>query len=273
LKEKLSGVKYAVFNLTQDQEKFLIENDTGSIEAEILNGVTSYIKDDLGIEVLVTRKQRQEIKELRSTSLCDYALVGYGVEDVKSSSIVDGKFSFKFSVKFCDGSRYSFNTELSFNELTNYVILIRTACKSNFPLSIQYDEKKKLTLPKGPFIISKRDFEKYLDSNKTKKPIEGIYQLISSENSSPKYTIGIYDHNDTLKIVYFEQEILNKNWNEGEIKGYLTSTNSQSDYIGQWIGTEKLKYTVSLHFSNNTSFEISSNELNGGIKDKYVRIK
>jgi hypothetical protein len=199
--------------------------------------------------------------------------VGYGAENVKSSSIVDGKFSFTFSVKFCDESRYSFDTKLSFNELTNYVTLIRTACKSNFPLSIEYDEKKKLTLPKGPFIISKRDFEKYLDSNKNKKPIEGIYRLTSSKNNNPKYTIGIYDHNDTLKIVYFEQEILNKNWNEGEIKGYLTSTNSQSDYIGQWIGIEKLKFTVSVHFLNNTSFEISSSQWSGRGKDKYLRIK
>src|SRR5580765_6128331 len=126
LKEKLSGVKYAVLSLTQDQENFFIEN-AESIEAEILNGVTSYIKDDLGIEVLITRKQRQEIKNMRNPSFCDYALVGYGVEDVKSSSIVDGKFSFKFSVKFCDESRYSFEAELSFNELTNYVDLVRGA--------------------------------------------------------------------------------------------------------------------------------------------------
>lgn len=270
LKDKLSGVKYAVFGLTQEQEDFFNEND-GSIEARILKGVSSYLKDDLGMEVLVTRKEIQEVKKLGNISSCDVTLVGYGVQDVKSSSIVDGTFSFKFSMKFCDESRYSFETKLSCNVLTDYVGLIRGACKSNFPLSREYDEKKKPTLPKGPFIISQRDFEKYLDSNTSKKPMEGIYQLISSENNSPKYKIGLYHHNDTLKVVYFEQGILNRDWIEGETKGYLTRTESEADYIGQWIGVGKIKYTASLHFLNNISFEMSSSQLDG--KDKYVRIK
>lgn len=270
LKDKLSGVKYAVFGLTQEQEDFFNEN-AESIEARILKGITSYLKDDLGMEVLLTRKEIQEAKKLGNISSCDVTLVGYGVQGVKNSSIVNGTFSFTLSMKFCDKSRYSFETKLSFNVLTDYVALVRGACKSNLPLSRKYDEKKKPTLPKGPFIISKREFEKYLDSNTSKKPIEGIYQLVSSETNSPKYKIGLYHHNDTLKVVYFEQGILNRDWIEGEIKGYLTSTKSGSDYIGQWIGVGKIKYTALLHFINNTSFEMSSSQLDG--KDKYVRIK
>ncbi|HEV8506472.1 MAG TPA: hypothetical protein VGQ53_13765 [Chitinophagaceae bacterium] len=269
LKDKLSGVKYATFNLTEAQENFFAENSE-STEAQILQGITSYLKSDLGMEVLVTRAARQQLRKLSNPSACDYALVGYRVRDVKSS-FPAGKFSFTLSIKFCDESRYSFETELSFNVLTDYVDLIRKVCVSHFPISREYDEKKKSILPKGPFIISQRDFEKYLDSGKVKKPIEGIYQLSYSENGTPKYKIGIYNHNDTLKIVYFGEEILNKNWIEGEIKGYLASKKSESVYIGQWIGIGKIKYTASLHFLDDISFEMSSSQLDG--KDKYVRIK
>jgi len=271
LQIKISGVKYADFGLSKAQEEIFI-NNSNSGDALILVGIRNYLKD-LGLDVIITEAQRSEAVKL-SKSQCDYVRVRYDIGEFKSKFGAIGNYPFSFNFEFCDNSVYSFNSNLSVNGLTNYSFLIKSTCAYYFPLKKKYDQAQKLKIEINPIVLSKSVFNNYLDTAISKKAIEGIYQLFSSDSYTSKYTIGIYFQNDTLKIVYFDGADFSEDWKEGELKGYLFSTLSENDYLVKWYSLDKVLIDGSVSFTSKNAFEFKSNTLgyDKGI-DKFVRIK
>ena len=271
LQNKISGVKYADLGFSKAQQELII-NNANSVDALILMGVRNYLKD-LGLDVLITEAQRNEAVKL-TKSQCDFVKVEYELGEFNSKFMAVGNYPFNFAFQFCDKSIYSFDTKLSVNGLTNYSYLIKSTCQYNFPLNRRYLEAKKLKIANNQIVLTNSEFLKYLDTSTYKKPIEGIYQLLSSDFSTSKYSIGIYSQNDTLKVIYFNGADFSSDWKDGELKGYLFSTLSESDYIVKWYSLEKDIIDGSISFANKNVFEFRSSTLGyeKGI-DKFVRVK
>jgi hypothetical protein len=271
LQDKISGVKFVDLGLSKAQEVFFI-NNSNSGDALILKGVIDYLKE-IGLTVVVTQEQRDEIVKL-SKSQCDYVNVTYNIGEFVSKFGAIGNYPFNFSFKFCDNSIYSFSTKISVNGLTNYSFLIKNTCNEYFPIKRKYNIEKRLKFANNEVIISSSDFSKYLDDSTAKKNIEGIYQLFSSDANTSKYSIGIYNSKDTLKVIYFNGTDFLDDWKEGEFKGYLISTLSESDYIVKWVSINKTILDGSITFVNKNAFEFKSITwgYNKGV-DKFIRIK
>lgn len=73
--------------------------------------------------------------------------------------------------------------------------------------------------------------------------IEGIYE-------SYKYTIGVKKHsNGKYYLLYFDGADNIGDWKDGEVKGILTSTASQSRFKADWLGKWKQNMKATIEFS------------------------
>lgn len=272
LTQKLCGVKYADFRFSKAQENILINNST-SPDVQILMGIRSYLKNDLGLEVIITTEQRIQALKI-SKSLCDYVIVNYELGDFESKFMAVGNIPFTLSFQFCDASAYPFTTKLNVNGLTNYTSLIRSTCQFQFPIARHYNESKVLKMSSNPIVLSLSDFDEYLNTSSSKNIHEGLYQLFSSSETTSNYKIGIYKNNDTLKVIYFDGADFSRDWAEGELKGFLIETKSENDFLVKWYSLEKTIGDASISFLNNNSFEIISKSIRlGKGADRYIRLK
>jgi len=273
LKKKISGVRFADFGFSKAQEQIFINNAT-SPDAQLLTGIVNYLKMDLGLQVIITQEQRNESLKI-AKSRCDVVFFTYDVGQFKSSFGAIGNVPFSFSFLFCDKSKYSFNTKLHVDGLTILANKTRQTCFFEFAYKRKFDINQKILIQKNSSLISLADFTKYLDTSLHKLPIEGIYQLFSSSNNSSKYKIGICNRNDTLYIVYFDGANYSEDWTEGESKGYLTKTMSESDFFVKWFSLDKTLMEGAITFANNhNSFELKSSDIQNPIEnDKYIRLK
>jgi len=271
IKRKLAGVKYANLDFQNVQEAIAVHN-LSSGDAPILSGIQYYLKKILGLTVLVTSEQKKQEKKL-SASLCDVVRVKFKLGEFNSRIMAVGNYPFYFEFKFCDNSSYSFDTKLAVNGMTDYLNLIKSICQYHFPVIRKYNTEYTLKIGNNETIISLADFNKYLDSSTAKKQREGLYQLFNSNESSTNHLLGVYNHNDTLKIIYFEGADFDKDWHDGELKGTLISTKSENDFFGKWYILDKSLIDITVSVLNENSFELrpASGEHQG--IDKYIRLK
>ena len=271
LKNKISGVKFADLGLSKAQEQLFLNNAI-SPDAQLLIGIVNYLKSDLGLQVIVTQEQRTKALKF-ARSRCDLVYFNFDVGQFKSSFGAIGTIPFSFSFSFCDKSKYSFNTKLHVDGLTILNNKTRQTCLFEFSYKRKFDINQKILIQKNPSLISLTDFTKYLDTFSHKLPIEGIYQLFSSSNNTSKYKIGIYNIQDTLKVIYFDGADFSEDWVEGEIKGYLIKTNSDSHLFAKWNTFDKTIIDAAVTLINTNSFELVSNDIHTPMYDKYVRLK
>lgn len=271
LQQKIQGIKFADLRFSKTQVDFLI-NNSNSLDAQIILGIIDYFKKDLGIEVIVTTEQRNlAIKS--TTSQCDFVKLVYETGTFNSTFGAIGTIPFKFSLQFCDQSIYSFDTKLRVSGLTNYANLIRNTCFDKFPLKKGYNKAKRMTISNNPIICTLNSFNKYLDSTR-KNEIEGLYRLLSSEDNTSKYTVGLKENKDTINIIYFDGADFSNDWKEGELKGYMIKTLSENDYLLKWYSLDKTLVEGSVTFINKNSFELRINALGfSNSIDRFVRIK
>jgi hypothetical protein len=271
LKKKISGVRFADLRFTKAQEQLFLSN-ASSPDAQLLLGIVNYLKKDLGLLVIVTQEQRIEALK-NAKSRCDLVFFDYDIGQFKSSFAAIGTIPFSFSFSFCDKSKYTFTTKLNVSGLTILSNKTRATCYSEFACTRKFDINKKMSVQKNPSLISLTDFTKYLDTSLTKLPIEGIFQLFSSSNNTSKYKLGICNMKDTLKIIYFDGADFSEDWAEGELKGYLTKTNSDSHFFAKWNNLDKSTIDAALTLINPNSFELKSSDIYTPMDDKYVRLK
>lgn len=272
LQKKLSGIKYIDLGLSKTYED-LIVNNSNSADAQFLIGIVNYLKQDLRLEVIVSAEQRKQLVKI-AKSKCDIGFFDFEIGQFKSNFAAVGNYPFTFSFIFCDSSKYSFVDKIRVNGLSNYANSIRNTCYFNFQFIRKYNQEETLICPINDIVISKNAFYTYIDTALNKKPVEGVYRLFSSNSYTSNYTVGVFAHQDTLKIIYFEGADFSNDWREGEIKGYLTETMSPEDYLLTWYSLDKKIILGSLSFLNKNSFEVRINSpgFDNGV-DKFVRIK
>jgi hypothetical protein len=269
LKVKLRGVKFIDMNYTKAQEDIIINNATSN-DVQVLMAFIDYCNDDLGISVIVTEEQRLQSYQL-GKSLCDYAYAGYEIGAFNSQLIAVGNYPLSFSFTFCDNSSYIIKTVVNVNGLTNYRKKFRAEFRKKLLIEKGYDVTKRLPVQTNAIVLNERDFENYLNDTIPKYKVEGIYELFSTDNNTPKYRLGIYNMFDTLKVIYFSGAYFTDDWKEGELKGILMKTKSENDFLGIIYNMIKTPTNASLSFINENSFELRLNTPKG--IDKYVRTK
>lgn len=272
LKKKITGVKYVDFGFSSAQEQMIL-NNVSSLDAQVLIGFVNYVKMDLRLIPIVTAEQRKELSNL-VTSSCDIVRFNYEFGEFNSKLIAIGNYPLTFTFTFCDKSTYSFKTKMYVDGLTVYHKRARETCAFEFINKNKYDISQRISVKKSTQIITESQFNKYLDTSSHKLPIEGIYQLFSTANNTSKYKVGVFNSNDTLKVIYFDGANFKEDWIEGELKGYLTKTSSENDFFAKWISLDKSQIDATITFTNNNAFILKSSDIYNPIQeDKYVRVR
>ena len=272
LKRNITGVKYVDFGFSNAQEQMVL-NNLNSLDAQVLIGFVNYIKMDLGLQAIVTSEQRKEMLKT-ATSSCDIVRFNYDFGEFNSKFMALGTYPLTFSFTFCNKSKYTFKTKLHVDGLTNYAKRTRETCAFEFINKGKYDITERKEIKKNPTIVTESEFSKYLDTTLIKLPLEGIYQLFSSVNNTSKYKVGIFNTNDTLKVIYFGGADFKDDWVNGELKGFLIRTTSENDFFAKWVSLDKSQMDASITFLNSNSFVLKSSDIFNPIQeDKYIRIK
>jgi len=266
---KLRGVQIIDLGYSKAQEEALIHNAT-SPDAQVLSGLVDYLRDDLGLQVIVTEEQREQSIKI-AKSQCDYGYVSLDIGAFNSELFAVGNYPVSLTFGFCDATHYTLKTTVPVNGLTNYRRRFYNEFKRMLYFQRRYDPSLKISVPKNKIVLNESDFIKYLQDSIPKSKYEGIFELFSSDNNTAKYRLGILNQNDTLKIIYFSGATFSDDWSEGELKGVVMKTKSENDFMGTIFGGSKNLSNVSLSFLNENSFEVRSATLKG--VDKYVRVR
>lgn len=279
LKIKLSGVKFFEILTSQEERdimKQIMGNPGESVDLQILNGIVDYANKDLELGLIYTNEQLQQSFKY-ANSICDYVFFSYSIGAFKSDFMAIGKLPIEFTFIFCDNSEYKFKKTIGVNGSTNYRLTIRNLLsntvnkKISFKKTLQYDSTSRLSIQKKSPVINYPDFISYLDSSKSLSKYEGLFELFHSENTAARLKLGIYNDKGVLKLLYFGGSHYKNDWNEGELKGILTLTKSESDLLVKLYDAFKFERNFAMKFSDSNAFDLISLETKS--TDRYVRIK
>jgi hypothetical protein len=272
---RLSGVKFAKLIASQEYIEILKNqagNNVASIDHLILNGISDYFNRYFGIDVIISAEQ-ESITKGHSSSYCDFVSIQYEIEPIKGvGALKDYPLILKFI--FCDLNSYELKLRVSAvgNGSPNYranvitSLLLRLTDKK-----VKYDIKNRLALKHLETVINQDAFKKYLDSSKNLNKFEGIYEIISSDANNPFIRVGLYNHNGTFKIIYFNGADFEDDWYDGEVFGVLTSTKSENDFLAIIYDQNKNELKGSVYFNNSNAFELRIRGVKG--VDRYIKIK
>lgn len=279
LKQKLTGIKYVRLFVNDDvvqSYKNIIGNAASSKDLEVVNGFVDYVREDLNKGFVMTEEQKKQANML-SSSLCDFVNVVYEIGVFKRDLGAIGSYPLTVYFVFCDGSQYKFKKIVGVSGTTDYRKVFRNAfssiinLKSTKKIKYDYKESNRLTLKNNPIVIDYKSFNYYLDTCKTLQKSEGVYELFSTENQTPNYKLGIYNDNGILKLICLDAAEFKLDWKDGELKGILTKTKSESDYLLIYYNGSKIESKGTISFINENSFNLTTKDLKG--TDRYIRIK
>lgn len=274
LQEGLAGVKFGTIIQSDALEKFMIEN-TQNPEIKAFIGVFDYLKTEIRLShVAITKQQNEEIKKL-GKSTCDYVWIDINIGEFKSDFMAVGKMVGAFiEYGFCDKSYYRvMMPPISVNGNTNIEKKYKKEFTTRYFHAWDYNEKYKKKLIKNEIVISKEPFEEYLTKSDTLKYYEGVFKVLSSNVDVSQYEIGVYNKDGKIRIIYFSGADFSNDWSEGELKGILTPTMSNEDFLLEWFSADKQSLKGSLSFSNKNAFSIKTTNNNVMSEVKYIRIK
>ena len=279
LQTKLSGVKYAYFLFSETERKVLLQqlgNIGNTVDFQIISGIIDYFNKDLLISHIVTDEQKKQSFE-NANSACDYVYFSFSLGAFKSDFMAIGKIPFEFTFTFCDKSEYSFKRIIPVNGLTNYRITFRNVMNNLVNRYIDrknkwsYNEANKLRMKENPIVIRYKDFMNYLDTNKNLSKYEGLFELAYSDVGTSRQIFGIYNDNGQFKLVYFEGSYFSSDWDDGELKGELKLTKSETDILVKYYDSHKLGTNFLMKFNDTNAFDlypIDKKEV-----DRYIRIR
>lgn len=279
LRQKLTGVKYVRLFTNEEviqSYKSIIGNAASSKDLEVVNGFADYVNEDLNKGFVLTEEQQSQANRL-STSLCDFVTVAYDIGTFKRDLGAIGSYPLTVYFVFCDGSQYSYKRIVGVSGTTDYRRVFRNAfssiinLKNTRKIKYEYLESNRLSLKTNPIVISYNSFNNYLDTCKNLQKCEGIYELFSTENQTVSYKLGIYNDNGTLKLICIDAGEFKLDWKEGELKGILTKTKSDYDFLMIYYSGSKIESKGTISFTNENSFNLKTKDLKG--TDRYIRIK
>jgi hypothetical protein len=279
LKQKLSGVRF-VYLFKSEDVKEIYKNIEGNAKVSgdllVVLGFKDYVETDLEKGFVMTDEQ-YVFASNDAKSFCDFVIVQYSVGTFIRDFGAIGRYPLTVDFVFCDGSNYSFTRNVKVTGTSNYRNVFRYAFKSIVDREISfnkywiYTEGNRLRMKTNPIIIDYRNFSNYLDTCKTLSKYEGVFELFSSENKTSNYKLGVYNDNGILKLIFLGGANLELDWKEGELKGILSKTKSEGDFLMIYYGGAKLESKGTISFTNDNSFNFNSKDFKG--TDKYIRIK
>lgn len=274
LKIKLSGVKYARL-LVNDDTKDVYKQTEGagvrSADYQVTVGFKEYITEDLGLGFIMT-DQQEDLAVNYTTSACDYVYVSYSIGSFIKEFGAVGKYPLEINFIFCDTKDNIFKINVPVNGTTNYRITFRSAFNRIVNKDWKYNLSNRLKIKNNAIVINFNNFSTYLDTCKTLTKYEGVYELFSSNNTIASHLkLGIYNDNGILKVIYLSGANNKDDWMEGELKGTMTKTKSDSDFLLDIYNGFKSLLKGTLTFTNDNAFELKiSRQV---YTDKYVRLR
>ncbi len=250
------------------------QNEGGGVNSgdhQVALGLKDYINEDLKLDFIMSDEDEDLVAPSLS-SICDYVYISYSIGAFKKDFGVVGTYPLTLSYLFCDFSEYRYTIQVPVNGLTNYRVTFRRAFNNILDKQWKYDFGNRVSIKFNPRIIRFTDFNQYLDTCKSLNKYEGIYELINSNNAiAGNLKLGIYNDNGSLKLVYFDGATYKDDWIDGEIKGTLTKTKSEIDFLLLVYGGFKNQTRSYLTFINDNIFEYKVN--NEKWSYKFIRLR
>lgn len=132
LKTKIEGVNYADLSGIATYQEILARGSNipyGDFYLGIRDFITNYLKLKIPEQI--------ELEKLKNgIDSSKLVLVSSGISEFNEKLGAVGNYSFNFSLKFIDGSNFSFTTKLPINGHTNYRTVVYNTCQFQFPITI-----------------------------------------------------------------------------------------------------------------------------------------
>jgi hypothetical protein len=224
----------------------------GSREARDIEAMNNYLTEDYKSVVVITEEQRNTV--FKSTeSYCNIINVTWDIGAFKSDLIAIGRYPMELKFQLCDGKIIEYNFPISVNGYTYDIKnAILRALRKNIS---KQDLLKKISttkLVRNITTINKDTLDYYINGITGENiSIVGVYKLISSTNFTSLDEIAILRIDNRFKIINLENSTFKKDWERGEVIGFIDSTTSSKYFIGKYKGLDMKEINVSLMYNEN----------------------
>lgn len=132
LKKKIEEANYADLSGIATYQEILARGSNMPY-GEFYLGIRDFITNYLKLKI----PEKSELERLKNgVDSCKVVLVYSGIGEFNEKLGAVGNYSFNFSLKFIDGSNFSFATKLPINGYTNYRTVVYNTCQFQFPITI-----------------------------------------------------------------------------------------------------------------------------------------
>jgi len=267
-KKVLSGIKYIYIEQSDDFIQTL-KNNPEVPEVYALLALKDYLKylgfSESDIEIKGSSSESNFLDQVES--FCDVLTVVPSWEVSKNGGWINITLSFWT----CTGENFIFksSTEIKPQHYLNkirekfldvYIHLYNTKKE-------ELNLKNRLSLPSKITKWNEEELKIYYRSEKI-SPIEGIYEELSLNSKSGKYTLAIVKSEDKYDIIYLNGVTNKLDWSSGELKGSLIKTASPSIFKSNWLMSNKSENTDVYVSFENASMEIIINNK----KHSYIKL-
>ncbi len=247
--EALEGVRFVNMYVNENYLDYITSNPNSG-DVQLLTGFVEFLKTDLGFpRVAITKDQLDEYGKLAETS-CDFVEVNSSAKFVSDLGAVGRITEVIASFMFCDGTLFYIQIpDYSVSGWTKHAKRMRTEWAKRMPYGIAYNTLGRKSIARLPIIATEDSIITSLERDSTHSNLEGIYQYFNGSAIHLDKVAVFHDANGLVLIHISGKGKYEKDWIEGELKGYLQKTSSFNDFILNFYLEDKSIAKGSVSFS------------------------
>jgi hypothetical protein len=264
-KQGLIGVKGAVIPQgTQDLVDFISRNPNQA-SSLMFNSFISYLDEELKLSPIAWTPTQLNQLTSQEFDRCDYVYVGFENGDFKSILAAIGEIPINIIFQFCDGQSFRIESTMSVSGNTNYSTKVKRHLSKILKNDWEYDKSYKRKSKNISLKYSSSQVDS-LQNLPTKPTIEGSYSIFTKEGIWTVEEFLVVRSGEQFDIVYLKGNT--QDWQKGELKGTLTPTLSEGNYLVNFRTINNEEISGSAVFQNN-SIDLVLNQF----KAKFIKVK
>ncbi len=231
LKEYLNGVKYALIELNDTEQKKIDSN--GSI---LMKHFKQYLKN-IGFEKVVVTSEEKKALQYSVPSYCDITKVKLEVSLVKKTLFTNHRIEFTT----CNGDYFKLSSQDTLYNDAYLIDKLHTLWGKLYDGEISYDKTKRLTMPKQMTAWEEESLKAHFMLDKGDK-MQGVYEkILNDANDNAKYRIALVKNEEgNYDGVYLDGATNYEDWQAGEIIAKVVATGTLNFYDVEWRQHDKI---------------------------------